>query len=361
MALFFNQKTQQWEDNENPEVNKYLAKDPVISRGATGSWADEPPAPAPVVQTPVKRKIAQIPMEETPVPMDAGFETPEVPAFPSDDALSIIKKQAEEKYKGRYSDIAIAQLFSNLGDAIGGRQVGSQNQVFQSLRDEAKGEKAQAEVDYKAKQDSDPNSAESKIAQSLAQQMGFKGDVSKLTAERWKAIGPVQAKMFELEAEKQKSRNDAEYKKGMLDIERQKLSVERGKSSLAKLNTTEKQVYNLANEGLKASTDMRNALANGDNTFSLVGDNNYTEAMRRFAENYGRLQSGGAINKDEEERFLKMAPGVTDSKEMQQRKLEKMEQMFRARLESLGIDSSKMNLTEEAPEAQQPAKPKWAR
>jgi hypothetical protein len=87
----------------------------------------------------------------------------------------------------------------------------------------------------------------------------------------------------------------------------------------------------------KALDEMGSALDKGDNTFSLFGDNNYTEAQRKAAEAYGRMQSGGAINKDEEERFLAMLPGVKDSKEMQRKKILSQRDEMMSRLKTLGF------------------------
>jgi len=132
----------------------------------------------------------------------------------------------------------------------------------------------------------------------------------------------------------QSTSND--FKQQELDIQRQKAAADKK----PKLSGDEQKVISYAsavNQGIK---DMRDALTNGDNTFTLWGDNNFTEAARRAAENYGRLQSGGAINKDEEARFLKMLPSATDSREMQARKLQKMESEMGARMQTLGVDPS---------------------
>ena len=49
------------------------------------------------------------------------------------------------------------------------------------------------------------------------------------------------------------------------------------------------------------------------------------------------MQSGGAINKDEEKRFIAAGPGMTDSVEIQARKLAKQQQMFEDRAKTLGF------------------------
>lgn len=86
---------------------------------------------------------------------------------------------------------------------------------------------------------------------------------------------------------------------------------------------------------LKAILGMQDALEAGDNTFSLVGDNDYTSNRARWNEAFGRMQSGGAIQKDEIETFENMAPTVWDSADMQKKKLKWMEGEMRKRRGSI--------------------------
>jgi hypothetical protein len=50
------------------------------------------------------------------------------------------------------------------------------------------------------------------------------------------------------------------------------------------------------------------------------------------------MQSGGAISKDEEERFMAMAPKFTDSAAMQRKKLDMLQTMMEERIRGLGKD-----------------------
>lgn len=104
------------------------------------------------------------------------------------------------------------------------------------------------------------------------------------------------------------------------------------------LNGEQQSRYDSAAMGLKALGGMKAALANGDNTFSLVGDNDFTKNSRVFEEALGRMQSGGAIQEEEAERFRKMAPTKWDSAEMQQQKLADLEAEMGARIQSMGKD-----------------------
>jgi hypothetical protein len=81
----------------------------------------------------------------------------------------------------------------------------------------------------------------------------------------------------------------------------------------------------------EAVARMSSALTAGDNTFSIVGDNDYTANLRMFQEAFGRMQSGGAIGKQEESRFRSMMPTITDSSEMQAKKLQMLSEELNKR------------------------------
>lgn len=90
----------------------------------------------------------------------------------------------------------------------------------------------------------------------------------------------------------------------------------------------------------EAVTNMAGALSRGDNTFSLVGDNDYTANLRLFQEAFGRMQSGGAIGKQEEARFRAMMPTITDSSEMQAKKIQMLLQELDKREKMLQSNGS---------------------
>lgn len=108
---------------------------------------------------------------------------------------------------------------------------------------------------------------------------------------------------------------------------------------LGKLSKEKQDSVIKAKEALQAVQGMSSAYKQGDNTFSLVGDNDYTRNRTWFEEALGRMQSGGAITRDEEVRFRRMAPGVTDSAEQQQKKLVALEQLMQDRLKILGFST----------------------
>lgn len=73
---------------------------------------------------------------------------------------------------------------------------------------------------------------------------------------------------------------------------------------------------------------MRNLVKKGTSTFKLIGDNDFTRAMGRAAENFGRAQSGGAIQTDEEKRFRGMFRNLTDNKEEVLKRLDEAQAML---------------------------------
>lgn len=84
-------------------------------------------------------------------------------------------------------------------------------------------------------------------------------------------------------------------------------------------------------DGKDALERMRTAVKGGATLrpdIPLVGDNEFTTALRDAAEHYGRMQSGGAISKPEEQRFIKSVWKMGDSKEEVLNKIDKQFQMF---------------------------------
>jgi hypothetical protein len=108
-----------------------------------------------------------------------------------------------------------------------------------------------------------------------------------------------------------------------------------------KLSVDQQKLNSNISMGLSAVEDMKKALEAGTNTFSIIGDNEFTEAQRRASEAFGRLQSGGAINKDEEQRFIDMGPRPRDSKAIQMKKLENQKQEYISRMKQARIDPVK--------------------
>lgn len=112
------------------------------------------------------------------------------------------------------------------------------------------------------------------------------------------------------------------------------------KSGLGGLSGEQQKRYDLANEGMLAAREMQGALAKGGNTFSIVGDNDFTFARKRFVEALGRMNSGGVIGDDEVKNFESMLPTAKDSPAMQKKKMAYAVYQMGARLKTLGVDPS---------------------
>lgn len=126
---------------------------------------------------------------------------------------------------------------------------------------------------------------------------------------------------------------------------------------LEKLSKEKQDSVYKAKEAVASVQGMADALDSGNNTFSIVGDNEYTRNRTLFEEALGRMQSGGAITKDEERRFRDMAPTFRDSGDMQKKKLVELEKLFQERLEIMGFKPEELGVSSgrvQAMWAQQP-------
>lgn len=75
---------------------------------------------------------------------------------------------------------------------------------------------------------------------------------------------------------------------------------------------------------------------------SMVSDNPFTENQRVLSEVVGRLQSGGAINADEGERFIAMGPRAGDDAKTRQRKLQNQYEFIQNKLSSFGLKQDEL-------------------
>lgn len=279
-------------------------------------------------------------------------------------------QKVQEDYDSARSQNRWAQLGSDIGDAIGGQKVGSGDQFFQNLNKQAKENtigKIEADKNQyvKGKKDAadlkdlmtreeiemaqkDPNNRQSVIARALAKKYNLPvqdtdsyKDVSQFMDPK-KMMETEAASNVEFEKQKQLRRMDQGFKEKEnamnRELELNKIAREESKKTDPRnLSGTDKARYDNALMVSKALDDMGQALDKGQNTFSMVGDNQYTAAERKAAEAFGRMQSGGAINKDEEKRFLAMLPRSTDSKEMQRQKIIDQRNEMISRLKTLGF------------------------
>jgi len=97
--------------------------------------------------------------------------------------------------------------------------------------------------------------------------------------------------------------------------------------------------FNNNTMGLSGIRGMRSALINdGQNTFTLKGDNDFTLQRKLFVDAISRLQSGAALTDKEIQQYTSLVPTVWDSTEMQKTKLNQLESIFRNRVRAFGVD-----------------------
>lgn len=182
----------------------------------------------------------------------------------------------------------------------------------------------------------DPNSPRAQVYKRLIAKAypNYAKDLDGLTyADAKDASGIIQdaeKTRATIEENRLKRAEDSRFKTADLEIKRAQLGKDKA------LGAVEKKELFQAEQGQKAVEGMRRAFANGDSTFSMWGDNQFTLEARAAAEMYGRLQSGGAINKEEEKNFLKMLPRWDDDPEIQRQKLEKAMSYFTDRQRAYG-------------------------
>jgi hypothetical protein len=93
------------------------------------------------------------------------------------------------------------------------------------------------------------------------------------------------------------------------------------------------KIITMSTDALKGVDMMEKALREGQNTFSLVGDNDFTLGSKLYEESIGRLNSGAMINASETAKYKSMRPQITDTKEMQAKKLAWIRESFQQRIQ----------------------------
>lgn len=322
---------------------------PVTSE-KSNSQIPEQMQPMKLDEAPLKQDISRKPSDEpvpqgvNPVVVEASKKKYGLSDELSDQAIKDAQQSASEQRKMA----SLAQAASTIGDAIAGTK--SDQSFYDKMRRLAdqglndiltrrKGMSEEAALDKASREAalSDPNSNASSSFRKIIEARF--PDVVKAYGDAWGSVTaadqenifkPLQLKE-QIEARKQAAQLAYDLKKS--EQTRKSAPSERLKS----LSGTDKARYDNALMVLKGIDEMGQALDKDQNTFSMVGDNDYTAAARRATEAYGRMQSGGAINKDEEERFEKTLPGKMDSKEMQRKKLLTQRDEMISRLKTLGF------------------------
>lgn len=115
---------------------------------------------------------------------------------------------------------------------------------------------------------------------------------------------------------------------------------------LQALNSGDKGRLDNVKVALESVQGMAGALlGDKENTFSLIGDNNFTRNSNLFEEVLGRMQSGGAITDGEKRNFAKLRPTATDSPKMQRDKLVELQRIMSGRLQTLGFTPEDLGIS----------------
>jgi hypothetical protein len=169
---------------------------------------------------------------------------------------------------------------------------------------------------------------------------------AKLARKYPKAKDPVAVELQDL----RKEQMIAEAQKRKREAEEQEFKKSpRGR--LQNMSATDKQRFDNVVGSLEAITGMEKAYKQGDNTFSLIGDNDYTRSRSIFEEMLGRMQSGGQINAEERASFRKLAPTALDSTDQQIKKLNDMRRLMEQRYSTFGFDKAQAKDLQLNPEA----------
>lgn len=347
MAMTFNPQTGQWEEMQYNSVTDSYEEPIGPAMPAVPALEPLPPAPqqqiSPIIAEYLQNKQrAPASMPETapvpaPAPQPMSVPQPKAAGPSSMDAY----QQALMEQNQMQSGLAGAQFASAIGDALAGRDSSGTRAAFQNMRAQAKdstiGELERKKAFAKDADLNDPNSEKSKTFRKLVE--STMPDIAKSYGKNWSQVAASDSanildygRMREnINSRREQAQILAGQKKE--EMARKNMPEERIKN----LSGTDKARFDNARMAAQALDEMDAALASGDNTFSLVGDNAYTAAARRATEAYGRMQSGGAINKEEEARFEKTLPRTTDSKEMQRKKLIRQKEEMVSRLKTLGF------------------------
>lgn len=352
MGKIFNPKTQQWDNMEwNSVTDTYsealpgqamlaLPFDEPLPAAPTSAEQPRPISPDIVQYLQSKQKRApasaesQLAMPQETMPPMPQIETPN--KFGTEEY-----NQAVQESQKRQGSLGLAQFASNIGNALAGRDNSSSDAFFDKLgsniQDQTVGEFGRQKAMQEKGELSDPNSQKSQNFRKLVE--STMPGIAKSYGPKWNMVA-YSDKDNILDFGRMRESIDARRQQSQMaqDLKlREKAEKNSPEGRLKSLSGTDKARYDNALMALKGLDEMGAALDNDQNTFSLIGDNDYTAAARRATEAYGRMQSGGAINKEEEKRFQQTLPGTTDSKEIQRKKLLAQREEMISRLKTLGF------------------------
>jgi len=234
--------------------------------------------------------------------------------------------QKEEKpgFWDKYgSDVALTTLPTLIGAAFGGYEGGAigAEAGMAGLKELRAGREKEA-METKAAEEK-RQAAEAQLAKERGEE------------EKWEK----EYRLKSIETESQRRLRAAQAQKAMAEAKKKDAGAQPAgyQQKIEKLGAEERKRLDNIIMGKAALKDMSKAFAEGYNTFTMIGDNPFTFAANRWNEAIGRMQSGGAINKEEAANFRRLVPSWSDSKEMQLTKLQKMGEEMDRRLQSFGM------------------------
>lgn len=258
----------------------------------------------------------------------------------------------------------IAQIAAGFGQGIQNYQAGQQRQQQQSLQEEAlrrqqalQSIEAANQLGAQSGRMIDPTQVQPLLASGNLQGLGELLQAAPQSEKAMRDQREAERLARKMQLDEQKTLAEiAKLQRGggrggsyKEQLQVQKLERELAKQSdpLEKLGAEGKKMVGIANEGLNAVMGMQQALDSGvtpkyiDPSTPLVGrfisDDPFTSNQRAAAEMFGRLQSGGAINKDEEARFVAMGPRPGDNPVVAKAKLESQKKALEDRLRIMGV------------------------
>lgn len=327
----------------------------------------------PLVQKPTQ--VVSAPMAPAPEMTPPVFETPAMPAE-SNEMNPQVKDYLMQKFNlGEFSEDARKQIteenakpdYGNRGmaalAAIGAGMMGrdptaagnailerQKQQGRQKLEDFDKGRankiqqytldrelKKDSRDDDLFKRESDPESQESKLADSLAREMGYTG--GPITATQFKGFSPVMAKKYEI-AEKKLDRQDARAERrslfGLKTEEKKEAREEKKKTAL---NEVEDRRRNIED-----NLTLLEKQIDEDGTYEVFGSHN-TDLNRRvdmIATDMAKLADPNSVARPSEVELFKQGLIQANMAEMTNETAKKILQNFRKEVDSRAKNAYKI-------------------
>jgi hypothetical protein len=167
--------------------------------------------------------------------------------------------------------------------------------------------------------------------------------------------GPLELQKLQAEIENMGPEKEFNrmYKMAQLENMRAGIDAKKQKSEqiedpLRKMSGEQKMKVGMIGDALRSIDQYENAYSGGERRGyinpdtpligSFLSASEIDEATTKLSDDIGRLRSGGAINKDEENRFLRMLPTPADDQETAMRKINNIRQEFKNKLAIFGVN-----------------------